>query len=154
MDGNSLETRGLLASLGLTDQQQDNFFDRVPVVYSTRTETKLWVGMICLVDDKRLRHGIVEIEDPGNGIRAFGQFRAKTWDLARRLGLVEMELFGAAIINLKLKGMLSRRGFEPQVEAIPEDLGEDLKQELGSNGVMEVLTRTFSVAEIRLSSAG
>ncbi len=147
MDGNSPENRDLLSSLGLTEDQQDSFFDHAPVVYSMRTQTKLGVGMIRLIDEKRLRHGIVEIEDPGNGIRLFGQYRAKTLDLAKNLGLSEVELFGAAIINLKLKEMLSRRGFEPRVEAIPDDLDEELKEELGHDGVMEILTKTFSVQE-------
>ena len=147
MDGHSLANRDLLSSLGLTETQQDIFFDRMPVVYSMQTQSELGIGMIRLVDDKRLRHGIIEIEDPGNGIRVFGQFRAKTLDLAKNLGLSEVELFGAAVINPKLKGMLSRRGFERQVEAIPDDLGDELKEELGQDGDMEILTRTFQVQE-------
>jgi hypothetical protein len=62
----------------------------------------------------RLSVGIQSIEDAsGTGARAFGTFRALAFDIARALGVNEVDLFGAQIINPEVRAMLIRQGFRP-----------------------------------------
>jgi hypothetical protein len=56
--------------------------------------------------------------------------------LAARFGLTELELFGAAVINAKLAGLLLRQGFERKFDEVPDELGGEQ---------VEILTRVFPV---------
>jgi hypothetical protein len=84
----------------------------------------------------RLRCGIVSIRDPGHGHVTMLRFRGRCHALAARLGAVELELFGVAVINPKLEQVLLRRGFERRTGDIPDELG---------GGQAEILTRVFPV---------
>ena len=131
------EIRKLLLNLGLTEEQMTDFFAHIPVVYSLPTQSDPGIGLIHLIDDSRLRNGSVEINAVGGGLKSFGQFRTRTIALAKEIGISEVELFGASLINEELERLLSRRGFERRVELIPEALGND--------GTMETYSKPFAV---------
>ena len=51
--------------------------------------------------------------------------------------LFELELFGVAVINAQLEGMLLRQGFEINQIDCPEELGDA--------GQVEIITKVFAV---------
>lgn len=138
MTNQPYEALELLSKVGLDAGQVNSFFSRVAIVYLLPTQTKPGIGLIQLIDATRLRHGIVEIDDVGGGLRSFGQFRARTMALARLLGLVEVELFAAAVINPRLERLLIRQGFIRGEEPVHEELGDDGTMETHSKWIRVV----------------
>ena len=92
--------------------------------------------------DGRLRGGIFSISiknDPNAAIKGFSAFRSSTRQLARVLGLAEMELMGAAVVNPQVAASLERMGFEKAMEPLPEALGARPGEQI------EVYRRRFAV---------
>lgn len=127
--------RVALADLGIPEARAAAFLQERPVVVALRNGGQGGIAIIQKVG-LRLRCGVVAINDPGRGIKTLAQFRGRCQLLATRFGLAELELFGAAVINPKLAGVLLRQGFERQTDAIPDELG---------GGQVEILTRVFPV---------
>jgi RHS repeat-associated protein len=71
----------------------------------------------------RLKVGIHSIEDTsGTGAQAFMAFRTFAFDIARALGVNEVELFGSSITNPEVRAMLVRQGFRPAVLDVPPEV--------------------------------
>ena len=107
------------------------------VVYQFPTESEAGIAMIQRVG-RRLRSGIIEINDIGGGVKDFLVFRHRSEVIARALAANELELFGGAVINQKLADLLLRQGFQRGEDAVPEELG---------GGTMEILFKVFDVTE-------
>ena len=112
----------LFADLGMDPSQVVGFLRGETVVYPLRTETKPGIAMIERIGE-RLRSGVIEINDPGNGRKDFMRFRDRSLAIAIELGVSELELFAAAIINRRIEAMLIRRKFRRLDVTIPDDLG-------------------------------
>jgi len=91
-----------LRGLGLDSAQIDGFLRNETIVYRLSTQGDPGIAMIERVGD-RLRSGVIEINDPGGGRKDFMQFRARSRVVAVELGVVELELFAAAVIYEKLE---------------------------------------------------
>jgi hypothetical protein len=91
----------LLLDLGLTQDQVYAFVRRETIVYLLRTESAPGIGMLEM-KDTRLRSGIVEINDPGGGLRTLDAFRERSFKIAKLFRLGELELFGAAVVNRRM----------------------------------------------------
>jgi hypothetical protein len=146
--GPSLESRAMadqssdplvqaLEDLGIDLEQVEAFLRGNAIVYPLPTESDPGIAMIQRVGN-RLRSGIIEINDVGGGVKDFLLFRARSEVLARALGAMELELFGAAVINQKLETTLLRGGFVRAVDTVPEELG---------GGTMEILFKVFALIE-------
>ncbi len=127
------EQHAALAGLGLSDELMAMFLRGEAVTYPLATETEPGIAIVQRTD-RRLRSGIVEVRDPGGGVRTFARFRARSRQIAALFGLPELELFGAEVINQELADLLVRQGFERKTEPCPAALG---------GGEMAILSRTF-----------
>lgn len=94
---------------------------------------------ILQIQGNRLRSGIVEINDPGNGVIALAAFWRLTRAVAETFGSHEIEVFAVEVINSRLAEVLQRHGFERRIEPCPDELG---------NESMEILTRVFPREEM------
>ena len=129
----SAEQLRLLRAIGLRDDQAAKLAESSEfVVFQFMTEAEPGIGML-QITNLRLRCGVVYIHDEGGGIKSLLRLKQAAADIARAFGLAELEVFGAALINQRLKAVLERRGFATRVEPCPEDLG---------GGTMEILSRT------------
>jgi hypothetical protein len=72
----------------------------------------------------------------GAGARAIGEWRSISMELCRSLGIMQVELYGADIVNHDIMDMLARRQFIYGLREVPESLG---------GGEVEVLARIFPV---------
>lgn len=87
----------------------------------------------------RLRADIVDVKDlSGFGARACLQFGERIRAVARAIGVVELEIFGVAVINPRIEAMLSRQGFVPGETMIPDAFG---------GGTVPSLSKLFPVRE-------
>jgi len=76
----------------------------------------------------RLRVGICSIKDTsGTGARAFANYRSLAFDIARAVGVNEVDLFGAGIVNPSVRAMLIRQGFRPSTLAEYNILSKTVK---------------------------
>jgi hypothetical protein len=130
------EQRAALVALGLDEEQIARFLRGEAVAYLLATESEPGVAIIQRTPG-RLRSGIVEVTDPGGGVKTFARFRGQSRRIAASFGLTELELFGAEVLNLKLSELLLNQGFERKTEPCPEALG---------GGEMTILSRVFPVA--------
>jgi hypothetical protein len=128
--------REAIRALGLSHEQVRQFFDGEPIVFSLRTESDSGIAFVEFRDN-RLRCGVIEINDPGGGLKTLLRFRNRSQNAARALGLSEFELFGAAVINPRLQALLTRKGFVKRSEQCPDELG---------GGEMEVLSRIETIS--------
>jgi hypothetical protein len=71
----------------------------------------------------RLSAGIFQIAAPGQGVRAFSEFRSASRSIGKSLGAKELELGGIAIRNPDLRASLMRSGFTEGIAPVPEALG-------------------------------
>jgi hypothetical protein len=126
-----------LGAFGLQEEDCREFAEGKPIVFPLETEGEPGIAVIELCGD-RLCCGVIEIRDPGGGLKSLLRFRGRCVTLARALGLYEFELFGAEIVNPKLEALLQRRGFLRRDRECPESLG---------GGTMEVLYRVETVAQ-------
>lgn len=77
-----------------------------------------------LLPDGRLKAGILSIlDESGTGFRVFGDFRNRAFNMARALGVNEIDMFGARLKNPEVEVMLLRQGFKPQTWIM--DLNEE-----------------------------
>lgn len=108
--------------------------EAVPCFAPTRSgrETN---GFVMLKEDC-LTSGIILVHDPGDGLAALSNFRARSLDLARALGKDQLELAGGSVTNEKLGRMLVRQGFELSTVQVPLTYG---------GGEMEILAKRFEV---------
>lgn len=97
------------------------------------------IGTVQLADD-HIKSAIISIRDEGHGLRSMGDFRGRSFDVARAFGKTELELGGAAVINGKIEALLKRQGFELSTRAVPDDLGND--------GQMELYSKRMKVPEL------
>jgi hypothetical protein len=124
-----------LLDLGVREEQIASFFNGTAVAFLLPTETEPGIAVLQLVRP-RLRSGIVEITDPGGGLISLMRFRSRSLRLAKLLGLTELELFGAEVLNQKLAATLSGHGFEAKEDRCPDELG---------NETMTILARVFAI---------
>ncbi|MBI5545313.1 MAG: hypothetical protein HY901_15595, partial [Deltaproteobacteria bacterium] len=127
-----------LRNFGLTlEAQRALLVEGRPIAFNLSFGAK--APMVCGLNlaGGRLSSGIISINDEtGLALNGMIAFRGKTMDLARALGAEEVELFGGAIINDKIKSSLLRQGYLPKRVAIPAELG---------GGEMDVLSKVFPV---------
>ena len=77
----------------------------------------------------RLRVGILSVRDTsGSGLQAFGAFRTFAFNMAKGLGVNEIDMFGAMVMNSKVESMLIRQGFQPQKWMMTIDELEGLQE--------------------------
>ncbi len=129
------EQNAALQNLGLEKDQFGQFANGEAVVYLLPTETTPGIAILQKVGHC-LRSGIIEINDPGGGLKTLVRFRSRSFQVALAFGLPELELFGAAIINPKLLTLLENQGFLRKTEHCPDSLG---------GGTMEILAKGFPV---------
>jgi hypothetical protein len=127
-----------LAKLGLEEEAIERFLAGDVVVYSLTTRTEPGIGMIELCG-RRLRSGIVDIKTPGEGIMALSTFMSYSKAVADSLGVEEVEIFGAAVINERLANSLRLQGYLQKTVSCPDILG---------GGDMEVLFKVFLPSEV------
>ncbi|HEV3022112.1 MAG TPA: hypothetical protein VGX76_06580 [Pirellulales bacterium] len=108
---------------------------RDTVIYLLPTESAPGIGMLEMTET-RLRSGIVEINDPGGGLRTLDAFRQRSFKIAKLFRLAELELFGAAVVNRRIARILLGHGFTSASVPCPGELGGDL---------MDILYRVFDV---------
>jgi hypothetical protein len=127
MSGSDLTTdqANSLQALGLREQEVDRFLKGFPVAFSLPTESSPGIG-VAQRRAPRLRAGIVELHDPGGGVKTLARFRRRAFDVAISFGLSEVELFGAAIINGKLADLLARQEFDEMDDQCPDELGDEI----------------------------
>jgi len=131
------EQQAALAALGLGDEQIAQFLQGAAVAYLLPTATDQGAAIVQRVG-VRLRSGIVEVNDPGGGVRTLARFRGQSRRVAAAFGLAELELFGAEVMNPRLADLLVKRGFEQKTEPCPDALG---------GGEMTILARVFPVVQ-------
>jgi hypothetical protein len=68
-------------------------------------------------------------------MRAFTGFRGRARQIARVMGVEELEIQGIAVTHPRIEQMLFRQGFTRQTVEIPEALG--------GNGRVEVFSKVF-----------
>jgi len=124
-----------LGAFGLQEGECAGFTEGEPIVFPLETEGEPGIALIQFRGNQ-LRCGIIEIRDPGGGLKSLLRFRGRCRALAHALGLYEFEVFGAAIVNPRLEALLQRRGFVRRDDECPEVLG---------GGSMEILYRIESV---------
>jgi hypothetical protein len=132
----------LLKSLKIGEAESAAFFRGEMVVGEVATPGKTGTIVFFQLKDGRLRAGIFSIsikQDPSAAVRAFGGFRGAARELARALGLSEMELMGAAVVNKDVAAMLESQGFVKGLEPLPESLGAQAGE------TIEVYTKRFPV---------
>jgi hypothetical protein len=129
------EQQAALVAVGLGEEQIARFRQGEAVAYLLATETEPGIAILQRVGS-RLRSGIVEVNDPGGGVKTLARFRGQARRIAASFGLTELELFGAEVINQKLSELLLNQGFERKTEPCPEALG---------GGEMTILSRVFPV---------
>jgi hypothetical protein len=123
--------RSALLALGLRDDQIPMFLSGEAVVYLLKTQGQAGIAII-QKSETRLRSGVVEVNDRGGGPLTFRRFYVRSIEVAQCFELIELELFGAAVMNRQLEEGLQKRGFERRTERCPDELG---------GGEMEILTR-------------
>jgi hypothetical protein len=124
-----------LTDLGVSGDQSADFFREKPIACPYVTESEPGIAALWYVSP-RLSCGIVEITDPGGGVKTLARFREQARRLAASLGAAELELFGAEVLNAKLRQVLVRQGFEERVVDCPDELGDEK---------MNILARTFAL---------
>ena len=128
--------RAALLELGLKEEDIAGFLEGRVIVYPFPTESEPGIAVLQKVGS-RLRSGIVEVNDPGGGVKTLAQFRTRSERVAKTFQLSELELFGVAVINNQLRRMLLRRGFKIEHTDCPEELGDA--------GQVEIITKVFTV---------
>src|SRR5688572_30345575 len=98
------DQRAALTDLGVTGDRAAAFLRGEAVAVPLECESSTGIAILQRLTG-RLRGGVVEINDPGGGIKTLARFRGRCQVLAARLGLSELELFGVAVINPKLRGL-------------------------------------------------
>lgn len=98
------------AELDFGSDQVFAFLKGEAVVYLLQTDSEPGIAILQRVG-VRLRSGVVEVCDPGGGLKTFARFRGRSRRVAVAFGLAEVELFGAAVVNQKLAGILASRGY-------------------------------------------
>jgi hypothetical protein len=131
------EARLQLSEIGLSSEQLERISSGREVAFDFPVEIPIGVALIQVTPDL-LRCGILEINYPGGGLSALLQFRNRSFELARSIGLERVELFGMAVTNSTLRDVLLRKSFVARMVPCPEDLG-------GGSEQVEVLAREFIV---------
>jgi hypothetical protein len=124
-----------LSALGLTKSQRRTFFEKKATVYEFAISRHSAIAVVQL-SGNRLRSGIISVSEFGKGFASLVRFRNSSMAVCQALAVTELELFGAAIINRRLRAMLLRQGFVETVDQVPEELG---------GGEMEILSKTISI---------
>jgi hypothetical protein len=125
-----------LRDLGLSLVARRAFFQGEVITFEIPTlggyptiATLQWTGT-------RLCAGLFSVHDTsGAGMRAFTDFRGRARQMARVMGVEELEIQGIAVTNPRIEQMLLRQGFTRQTVEIPEALGGD--------GRVEVFSKVF-----------
>lgn len=130
------EQAAALGALGLDADQFESFALGLEIVFYFPTQSDPGIAL-AQWQSERIRCGIFSIDDPGGGLITLMQFRSNAQRLASAFEAEELELFGAALLNDKLRELLIRRSFERKVVGCPEALG---------GGEMEILSKVFQVS--------
>jgi hypothetical protein len=125
----------ILRQMGLERMHRRAFFQGDAVAYNLATSQGSGIGVVQL-QQQRVRSGIIAITSIGAGVGELRRFRDRSQALARAIGVPEVELFGAAIINIRLEALLLRQGFAHQIDRVPDVLG---------GGEMEVLSKVYAL---------
>jgi hypothetical protein len=129
------EQRQALESLGLRPEELRRFLNAEPVVFPIQSQREPGIAVVQLAT-ARLRGGIVEVRDPGGGLKTLMRFRSQCFRVAKLFGGAELELSGAAVINARLAGILQNMGFVERIDQCPDELGDES---------MSILARVFTV---------
>lgn len=129
------EVRLALVSVGLSNEQIERIAAGNEVAFDFPAEIPVGIALVQVLPDL-LRCGILEINFPGGGLAALLRFRARSFELARILGIRRVELFGMAIINPQLRELFLRQSFVARKVPCPEDLG-------GGSEEVEIVAREF-----------
>jgi hypothetical protein len=131
----TFEQQTALAEIGVPADRTADFVGGKPIAFTLATESEPGIAAIWHVPP-RLSCGIVEIVDPGGGVKTFARFRGQAHRLAALLGAAELEIFGAEVLNERLKAILLRQGYEERTADCPDELGDEK---------MSILARTSAV---------
>ncbi len=130
------ETLEALKAMNVPRDEYELFLAGEPVQFTLHTPSGNETNGFLQLKDDSLASGILVIHDPGDGLRAFADFRERSLELARALGKESIELVGGAVTNQRLGRILVRQGFELSTVDIPDAYG---------GGEMEILSRRFPV---------
>jgi hypothetical protein len=118
------DQRQRLEEIGVPAERFADFIAGRPIAVVLVTESDPGVAVIRL-QPSRLSCGIVEVRSPGGGVKTFLRFRSRAMRLAASLGAGELELFGAEVINTKLRDILIAHGFSEKSVDCPDELGDE-----------------------------
>jgi hypothetical protein len=135
MDYFSDVQQAALTGLGIARENFDAFASGLFVSFEFPTESSPAIALASK-GERRLRSGILVLNDPGGGYRTLARFRSRSIDLARSLALDELELFGAAVSNPDVERMLLRQSFSAMTIDIRLKSGDER---------LDVISRVFKV---------
>lgn len=126
-----------LRALGVSAADRRAFFSGEPIMTQLSRANGDPTIVALTLGPNRLTAAIFSVNDTsGSGFTAFTEFRRSARDLARRLGVGELELQGQAIVNPRIEALLRRQGFEPGQARVPAPLG---------GGTIDVMSRVYAV---------
>jgi hypothetical protein len=140
-----------LSGMGVSSAQITALEQGQMVLYELHVAGKPSTYALLQIRGGLLRGGIFSIQvkdDVAAGVKAFFRFRQPVLELARDMGLPEIELFGAAIHNADINAMLKRQGFVETTETIPEYLG------MGPNAEVQIMSKRFPVPGAKTPPTG
>ncbi|HEY5312130.1 MAG TPA: hypothetical protein VIK18_06405 [Pirellulales bacterium] len=124
-----------LESLGVDRKNYGAFLTGILVPFEFPTERSPAIGLACR-DGNRIKSRLLLLNDPGGGLKTLSQFRTASRALAKAFDVSELELFGAAVTNPKVRQMLLRNLFAVQTISLQAQLG---------GGELEIISRVFQV---------
>lgn len=127
--------RQALGSLGIDPRDFRPFMSGVLVPFEFAAEKSRGIGLACK-EGHRIRSGILLLNDPGGGRKTLSWFRTASRAVAVAFRAKELELFGAAVTNPKLRNLLLRQSFVVGTISLEARLG---------GGELEIISRVFSV---------
>ena len=135
MDYFSEVQQAALTGLGIARENFEAFASGLFVSFEFPTESSPAIALASK-DARRLRSGLLVLNDPGGGYKTLARFRSRSIDVARAFSLDELELFGAAVSNPDVERMLLRQSFSARtIEIRLKSSGERL----------DVISRVFQV---------
>ncbi|HEX4148285.1 MAG TPA: hypothetical protein VHY20_04820, partial [Pirellulales bacterium] len=97
-----------LQLLEIEEASRDRFLTGCLVPLEFATESSPAIGLASKQGD-RIRAGLLLLNDPGGGLKTLARFRSSARKVAQAFVTSELELFGAAVTNPKLRQMLLRQ---------------------------------------------
>jgi hypothetical protein len=129
------EQKQALAELGINRKDYRRFLSGTLVAFEFATESSPAIAL-ARKDGIRVSCGILLLNDPGGGVKTLARFRSMSRAVAEAFHATELELFGVAVTNSKVRQMLSRQAFAVRTIPCQDALG---------GGELEIIARVFPV---------